>query len=61
MTRASPLPRHVAKTRLRLVANIDQAMVTRDLEDWKPILKHYDLIWGPVPAQQKSRPIRSRS
>jgi crotonobetainyl-CoA:carnitine CoA-transferase CaiB-like acyl-CoA transferase len=33
-----------------LVANIDQAMIRRDLEDWKPILKHYDLIWGPVPA-----------
>src|SRR5258708_36255799 len=27
-------------------------MALRDLEDWKPILKEYDLIWGPVPKAQ---------
>jgi formyl-CoA transferase len=35
-----------------LVALIDHAMALRDLDDWKPILKQYDLIWGPVPKAQ---------
>jgi crotonobetainyl-CoA:carnitine CoA-transferase CaiB-like acyl-CoA transferase len=33
-----------------LVKRIDEAIATRDLDDWVPILKKYDLVWGPVPS-----------
>jgi crotonobetainyl-CoA:carnitine CoA-transferase CaiB-like acyl-CoA transferase len=33
-----------------LVKRIDEAIATRDLDDWVPIFKKYDLVWGPVPS-----------
>jgi crotonobetainyl-CoA:carnitine CoA-transferase CaiB-like acyl-CoA transferase len=33
-----------------LVKRIDEAIATRDLDEWVPILKKYDLVWGPVPS-----------
>ena len=33
-----------------LVKRIDAAIATRDLDDWVPIFKKYDLVWGPVPS-----------
>ena len=33
-----------------VVALIDQAMATRDLDEWAAIFKKYDLVWGPVPS-----------
>ena len=33
-----------------LVSRIDEAMATRDLDDWAVIFKKYDLVWGPVPS-----------
>ena len=33
-----------------LVKRIDEAIATRNLDDWVPILKKYDLVWGPVPS-----------
>jgi crotonobetainyl-CoA:carnitine CoA-transferase CaiB-like acyl-CoA transferase len=33
-----------------LVHLIDEAMATRDLNDWAAIFKKYDLVWGPVPS-----------
>ena len=34
----------------QLVGRIDEAMATRDLDEWAAILKQYDLVWGPVPS-----------
>jgi crotonobetainyl-CoA:carnitine CoA-transferase CaiB-like acyl-CoA transferase len=33
-----------------LVKRIDEAIAMRDLDDWVPIFKKYDLVWGPVPS-----------
>lgn len=33
-----------------LVRRIDEAMATRDLDQWAAIFKKYDLVWGPVPS-----------
>jgi len=33
-----------------LVKRIDEAIATRDLDDWVPIFKKFDLVWGPVPS-----------
>lgn len=33
-----------------LVNRIDEAIATRALDDWVPIFKKYDLVWGPVPS-----------
>ena len=33
-----------------LVKRIDTAIARRDLDDWVPIFKKYDLVWGPVPS-----------
>jgi crotonobetainyl-CoA:carnitine CoA-transferase CaiB-like acyl-CoA transferase len=33
-----------------LVRLIDEAMATRDLDEWAEIFKKYDLVWGPVPS-----------
>ena len=33
-----------------LVRHIDEAMATRDLDEWAVIFKQYDLVWGPVPS-----------
>jgi crotonobetainyl-CoA:carnitine CoA-transferase CaiB-like acyl-CoA transferase len=33
-----------------LVNRIDEAIAMRDLDDWVPIFKKYDLVWGPVPS-----------
>jgi crotonobetainyl-CoA:carnitine CoA-transferase CaiB-like acyl-CoA transferase len=33
-----------------LVKRIDDAIATRDLDDWAVIFKKYDLVWGPVPS-----------
>jgi crotonobetainyl-CoA:carnitine CoA-transferase CaiB-like acyl-CoA transferase len=36
-----------------LIERMDQAFAKRDLEEWKPILKQRDLIWGPVPHSRE--------
>lgn len=33
-----------------LVKRTDAVIATRDLDDWVPIFKKYDLVWGPVPS-----------
>jgi crotonobetainyl-CoA:carnitine CoA-transferase CaiB-like acyl-CoA transferase len=33
-----------------LVKRIDAVIAMRDLDDWVPIFKKYDLVWGPVPS-----------
>ena len=36
-----------------LIERLDRAFAERDLEEWKPILKQHDLIWGPVPHSRE--------
>jgi formyl-CoA transferase len=33
-----------------LVKRIDEAIATRDLDEWAVIFKRLDLVWGPVPS-----------
>ena len=36
-----------------LIERMDHAFAQRDLDDWKPILKQHDLIWGQVPHSRE--------
>jgi crotonobetainyl-CoA:carnitine CoA-transferase CaiB-like acyl-CoA transferase len=36
-----------------LVKRIDEAIATRDLDEWAVIFKRYDLVWGPVPSSSE--------